>query len=85
LARWLLRQCRYLGEGHPPGISFIQDRFGDIFGGFAYPENSLNVGGWFGGDIVVDTATVSVPDASSSLMLLSGACAAFGLLRRKLS
>jgi hypothetical protein len=84
------------GEGPPftgvtfaPGINYVEDSY--IYtGGLSYPSSDQFGGGdgfygWFGGNIVVGGSNASVPDASSSLMLLSGACVALGAARRKLA
>jgi hypothetical protein len=75
-----------------PGITYVQDRYATQYTGFTYPGNSKIALGeippgtyaWFGGNIVVDGSS-SVPDASSALGLLWGACLALGALRRKLA
>jgi hypothetical protein len=65
-------------------MSFVTDRYGTFGGGFQFPGfsegSSFGDAGWFGGNIVLGT----VPDASSSWVLLSGACVALSALRRKL-
>jgi hypothetical protein len=75
-----------------PGVTFVQDAF--AFGS-TLSDPSANTagltaadgGGFFGGNVVVGgpVSSVSVPDASSSLALLSGVCVALGAVRRKLT
>jgi hypothetical protein len=75
----------FSGATVAPGISFVQSRYSSDTS-FEYPNNNdepNSVIAWFGGNIVVSGG--SVPDASSSLMLLSAACLALGAVRRKLA
>jgi len=74
-----------------PGVTFVEDQ-SVASTTLAFPSDSdglsANDAGWFGGNVVVDPATtseLSVPDAPSALVLLSGACVALGALRRKLA
>jgi hypothetical protein len=71
-----------------PGINYVEDSYANGTS-LTYPGNSelylygSGFYGWFGGNIVIASSTSSVPDASSALVLLSGACLALGALRRK--
>lgn len=71
-----------------PGVTFVQDQA--VPGSsLAFPDRSFGItasagGGFFGGNVVIGGVS-AVPDASSTLALLSGACLTLGLLRRKLA
>lgn len=74
------------GVTYAPGIEFVQSRYSTGGLGFSYPNNvdePDSVIAWFGGNIVL--AGGSVPDASSTLMLLSVACLALVVVRRKIA
>jgi hypothetical protein len=91
--------AEFTGAGYPaysplnnftvaPGINFVQDSFSYGSGALAYPNFSdeywygSGFVGWFGGNIVLGSPD-AVSDASSSLLLLLGACLTVFAVRRK--
>jgi hypothetical protein len=69
-----------------PAITFVQSRYSSQGTNFSYPNNNDepdSVYAWFGGNVVL--GGTAVPDASSSLILLSVACLTLSALRRKLA
>lgn len=82
----------FTGMTVAPGIQYVTDEWttaagslSDPYEGLVFPTRSDGLdasdAGYFGGNIVLSE---SVPDVSSSLMLLSGVCMALDMLRRKL-
>jgi hypothetical protein len=78
----------FTGVTIAPGISFVEDRY--LLGDFGYPTTSEygDTGGsflgWFGGNVVVEGGT-SVPDETSTLMLLGVVVVTIAAFRRRLA